>query len=221
MEYELTLLMREFVTHDVMRFVVNRPDGFSFTPGEGVELAIDAPEWRDEGRPFTPTSLVDDGVIEFTIKTYPQHEGVTRELHRLRPGARLFMSEPFGTIRHLGAGTFIAGGAGITPFIAILRELARKEELDGHRLIFANKTPSDIICEKELRHYLGDRCHLICTEAAFPGYEERRIDEAYLEQTIGDLEQQFYVCGPPAFMDSVTAALEDLGADSHALVFEE
>ncbi len=221
MEHELKLLMREFVTHDVMRFIVSRPDGFSFTPGQGVELAIDSPEWRDEGRPFTPTSLVDDEVIEFIIKSYPQHEGVTRELHRLQPGARLLMSEPFGTIQHRGAGTFIAGGAGITPFIAILRELARRQELDGHGLIFANKTPSDIICEKELRHYLGERCHFICTDDAFAGYEQRRIDEAYLDETIGDIEQQFYVCGPPAFMDSVTAALEEIGADSQALVFEE
>ncbi len=221
MEHELKLLMREFVTHDVMRFIFSRPDGFSFTPGQGVELAIDSPEWRDEGRPFTPTSLADDEVIEFIIKSYPQHEGVTRELHRLQPGARLLMSEPFGTIQHRGAGTFIAGGAGITPFIAILRELARRQELDGHGLIFANKTPSDIICEKELRHYLGERCHFICTDDAFAGYEQRRIDEAYLDETIGDLEQQFYVCGPPAFMDSVTAALEEIGADSQALVFEE
>ncbi len=221
MEHELKLLMREFVTHDVMRFIVSRPDGFSFTPGQGVELAIDSPEWRDEGRPFTPTSLVDDEVIEFIIKSYPQHEGVTRELHRLQPGARLLMSEPFGTIQHRGAGTFIAGGAGITPFIAILRELARRQELDGHGLIFANKTPSDIICEKELRHYLGERCHFICTDDAFAGYEQRRIDKAYLDETIGDIEQQFYVCGPPAFMDSVTAALEEIGADSQALVFEE
>ncbi len=221
MEHELKLLMREFVTHDVMRFIVSRPDGFSFTPGQGVELAIDSPEWRDQGRPFTPTSLADDEVIEFIIKSYPQHEGVTRELHRLQPGARLLMSEPFGTIQHRGAGTFIAGGAGITPFIAILRELARRQELDGHSLIFANKTPSDIICEKELRHYLGERCHFICTDDAFAGYEQRRIDKAYLDETIGDIEQQFYVCGPPAFMDSVTAALEEIGADSQALVFEE
>ncbi len=221
MEHSSILLMSEFVTHDVRRFLLSRPDGFSFTPGQGVELAVDTPEWREEGRPFTPTSLHDDGVVEFIIKTYPQHEGLTRELHRLQPGVRLLMSEPFGTIQHRGAGTFIAGGAGITPFIAILRELVRRQELAGHGLIFANKTPSDIICEKELRHCLGERCHFICTDAAFAGYEHRRIDEAYLQETIDDLDQQFYVCGPPAFMDSVTAALEEIGADSQALVFEE
>ncbi len=221
MDYEVTLLMSTFVTHDVKRFVVSRPDGFIFTPGEGVELAIDAPDWRDEGHPFTPTSLTDDRVIEFTIKGYPQHEGMTRELHGLKPGARLHMSKPFGTIHHRGPGTFIAGGAGITPFITILRDLARKGELDGHGLIFSNKTPADIIYEKELRHYLGERCHFICTKEEAHGYEHRRIDAAYLRETLDDFGQNFYLCGPPGFMDAVTESLKEQGADPQALVFEE
>lgn len=224
MDHEVTLLMSEFVTSDVKRFIVSRPDGFSFTPGEGVELAIDAPKWRNEGRPFTPTSLAEDRVIEFTIKGYPEHEGVTQALHALRPGARLLMSAPFGTIRYRGPGAFIAGGAGITPFIAILRELASKGNLDGHSLIFANKTPADIICEKELRYYLGVvRCHFLCTdvEVSAGGYEHGKIDKSYLRDTIEDFGQNFYLCGPPGFMEVVTEALEDLEADPQALVFEQ
>jgi cytochrome-b5 reductase len=77
MTHEVTLLMSGFVTHDVRRFIVSRPDGFEFEPGQGVELAIDHPDWREEGRPFTPTSLDDDRVLEFTIKAYPAHKGVT------------------------------------------------------------------------------------------------------------------------------------------------
>ncbi len=221
MHYDVTLLMSEFVTHDVKRFIVTRPDGFSFTPGEGVELAIDEPEWRNESRPFTPTCLEQDRVLEFIIKRYPEHGGVTEALHGLQPGAKLSMSPPFGTIAHKGAGTFIAGGAGITPFMAILRALAAGGRLAGHGLIFANKTPADIICEKELQHYLGERCHLLCTQSSVPGYEDRRIDKAYLQETIEDLGQVFYVCGPPGFMDTVTEGLKQLGAEAEALVFEE
>ena len=217
----VTLLMSEFVTHDVKRLLVSRPPGFTFEPGQGVELAINRPQWQDEGRPFTPTGLVDDKVLEFTIKRYPAHEGVTRELHTLTPGAELLMSEPFGTISYRGPGVFLAGGAGITPFIAILRAQARESGLDAHALIFSNKTPADIICEKELRHYLGERCTLTCTDAAqVPGYEHRRVDKAYLAEKIEHFDQNFYVCGPPGFMDAVTAALQDLGAEPQSLVFE-
>jgi len=219
-QHTVTLLMSEFVTHDVKRFFTSRPSGFTFEPGQGVELAIRQPPWQDEGRPFTPTSLTDDGLLEFTIKRYSDHDGVTRALHRLQPGTELLLSEPFGTIRYRGPGVFLAGGAGITPFIAILREQARAADLDGNSLIFSNKTPGDIICEKELRHYLGERCILTCTGTAAPGCQQRRIDKAFLAEKIDDFSQHFYVCGPPGFMQAVTGALEELGANPESLVFE-
>ena len=220
MNHTVTLLMSQFVTHDVKRFIVSKPAGFSIIPGQGVELAINRPGQSEQGRPFTPTGLADDRVLEFTIKAYPAHAGVTQALHQLVPGAELLMSEPFGTIRYQGPGVFIAGGAGITPFLAILRDLARRGELDGQTLMFSSKTPRDVICERELRHILGDRCLLTCTGAAAPGYEQRRIDRAFLEEKIQDFKQRFYVCGPPPFMEAVNTALADLGASAESLVFE-
>jgi ferredoxin-NADP reductase len=121
-QHTVKLLMSEFVTHDVKRFLISKPSGFSFEPGQGMELAISESPWQDEARPFIPTSLTDDGVLEFTIKRYSDHEGMTRALHRLPSGTELLLSEPFGTISYQGPGVFIAGGAGITPFTAILRE---------------------------------------------------------------------------------------------------
>lgn len=220
MTHQVTLLMSGFVTHDVKRFIVSRPDGFEFEPGQGVELAIDHPDWREEGRPFTPTSLRDDRVLEFIIKAYPAHEGVTQALHALEPGARLLMSDPFGTIQYQGPGVFIAGGAGLTPFIAILRQLAREHRLDGQSLLFSNRTPADVIAEKELRHMLRERCVLTCTQKQAPGYANRRIDRDFLSEHVSDFGQHFYVCGPPKFNESVNDALKSLGAKPDLLVFE-
>ncbi|MEJ2346363.1 MAG: FAD-binding oxidoreductase [Gammaproteobacteria bacterium] len=220
MSHTITLLMSEFVTHDVKRFIVSRPEGVCFEAGQGVELAIDEDGWRGQGRPFTPTSLADDQVLEFTIKAYPDHDGVTKRLHQLHAGAALTLSEPFGAIRYRGAGTFIAGGAGITPFIAVLRERARQGGLEGHRLIFSNKTPADIICEKEFRHYLGERAEFLCTRAGSAGCRQQRIDRNYLSERVQAFDQRFYVCGPPKFVEEVNAHLQALGASPDALVFE-
>jgi len=221
MNTTVNLLMSQFVTHDVKHFIVSKPPGLSVAPGQGVELAINRPGLSEQGRPFTPTGLADDQVLEFTIKGYMDHAGVTKALHRLEPGAELLMSEPFGTISYQGPGVFIAGGAGITPFLAILRELARKDELEKQTLIFSNKTPRDVICETELRHLLDGRCILTTTSEAAPGYEHRLIDRAFLEEKITDFDQHFYVCGPPAFMDAINGALTALGASAESLVFEK
>lgn len=220
MNYRTTLLMTQFVTHDVKRFIVGKPEGFEFLPGQGVELAIDRPGLSEQGRPFTPTGLAGDQVLEFTIKAYPAHAGVTQALHALQPGAGLLMSEPFGTISYQGPGVFIAGGAGITPFLAILRSLASAGKLADQTLIFSNKSPRDVIQEQELRHLLAERCLLLCTGAAAPGYLHRRVDRAFLEETIRDFDRRFYVCGPPGFMEGVSGALTELGASAESLVFE-
>lgn len=220
MEYRTTILMTQFVTHDVKRIVVERPEGFRFEPGQGVELAVDRDGWREEGRPFTPTSLVDDGVLEFTIKGYPEHQGVTREIHRLQAGDRLLMSSPFGTISYKGPGTFIAGGAGITPFLSILRTLHRRDELEGNSLIFSNKSPADIIGEKELKQLLGKQAHFLCSQQEDCHCQTGRVDKALLRSSISDFSQRFYVCGPPPMVESVNEALSELGASPETVVFE-
>lgn len=220
MDFTVTLLMSEFVTHDVRRLVVSRPEGFSFEPGQGVELAIATPGWKEQRRPFTPTSLNEDRVIEFTIKGYPEHNGVTAALHRLSPGATLIMSQPFGTIRYKGPGVFIAGGAGVTPFLAILRSLAAGEALAGQVMIFSNKTPDDIICQKELQHAFGDNLILTCTRSDTHGYSRRRIDKDFIAERITGLDRHFYVCGPPGFMEAVKGALEELGVEPDTVIFE-
>jgi cytochrome-b5 reductase len=220
MEHRATILSSYSLTHDVKRFILERPADFTFEPGQGVELAIDKPGWEKEGRPFTPTSVAEDRVLEFTIKGYPEHHGVTEQLHRLGPGDTLLMSAPFGTIHYRGSGTFIAAGAGITPFLAIIRRLARDGELGGHRLLFSNKTTKDIIDEQELRHYLGEEARFLCTRDSDCRCESRRIDKSYLEETLSDLSQRFYICGPPPFVTAVNDALVELGAEPDALVFE-
>ena len=221
MTYDVTLLMSEFVTHDVRRLLLTRPEGLDWEPGQGIEVRIDSEDWRDEGHPFTPTSRTTDRLLEFTIKRYPRGEGMTVALHALEPGAGLKLSDPFGTITYQGPGTFIAAGTGLTPFLAILRQLAADDTLAGHRLLLSNKSERDVICEKELLHYLGDDCILTFTREHEPDQEGKHIDAAFLKAHAGDLSGKFYVCGPDAFVDSVNDHLVVLGVHPSQLVYEQ
>ncbi|MDN5869168.1 MAG: FAD-binding oxidoreductase [Nitrococcus sp.] len=221
MAYTVTLLRSGCVTHNVLRLTTTRPDEFNCTPGQGVKLLLTKAGWEKKGRPFTPTSLQEDGVIEFTIKIYDDHEGVTQQIRSLRPGDTLQISDPFGTITYQGPGVFIAGGAGITPFLAHLRTLALEGKLAGHKLLFSNRTPADIIEEHELRYYLGDQCVFTCTRESGSGHLNRRIDRDFLVEQIADFDQHFYVCGPRPFTREVNEALQALGANPESLVFEK
>src|SRR4051812_7295035 len=112
-----------YITHDVKRFTVEKPRGCSFKAGQATDVSINKPEWKDEKHPFTFTSLNSWKELEFTIKIYREHNGMTNQLEKLQVGDELIIGDVWGAITYSGEGVFIAGGAGITPFIAILRQL--------------------------------------------------------------------------------------------------
>jgi len=133
------------VTHDVKCFRLEKPAGYEYLPGHATDLSINKPGLEAETRPFTFTALISEPYLEFTIKRYPDHHGITDRLHQLKAGDELIIRDSWGAIEYKGPGYFIAGGAGVTPFIAILRSLYRKNETTGNTLFFSNKTAEDII----------------------------------------------------------------------------
>jgi ferredoxin-NADP reductase len=208
------------VTHDVKRFRVQKPKDYHFTPGQATEVSINTPTLKDEKRPFTFTGLNDDEYLEFTIKIYKDHDGVTKELGKLTSGDELIIRDVWGAIEYKGEGVFLAGGAGVTPFIAIFKQLKAENKIGNNKLIFTNKTEKDIILKAEFEHMLGDNFINTLTDEKKEGYENRLIDTAFLEEKITDFKQHFYVCGPPQFTKAMKKALTDLGAKPDALVFE-
>lgn len=224
MEYISKILFIEFVTHDVKRFILEKPENYKFTPGEATLISINQPDFKDKKRPFTFTSLNRDLVLEFTIKKYPNHNGVTKKLHTLQPGDELIIREPWGTINYQGEGVFIAGGAGITPFISILRKKQAEKDLKGNSLIFSNKKEKDIIIEKEFKEMFSfnpDNLILTLTREKNNNHINERIDKQFLKKHINDYSKNFYVCGPPQFVKNITDFLQNLGANTGQIVIEK
>ncbi len=220
--YKIKVLMAGFITHDTKRFVVEKPKNYKFSPGQATMVSIDKKGWKNERRPFTFTSLNDDLVLEFTLKKYEVHKGVTEQVHKLKPGDSLIIERPFGAIKYSGPGTFIAAGTGITPFIAIFRQLKKDNKVNGNKLIFSNKTHDDVILEPELKHIFGKE-NMMCTltREKCDGYAAGRINESFIKKHVKDFKQHFYICGPPAFVLDVKDILERLGAKSDQVIIEE
>lgn len=227
MQESITILDIKQLTHDVKQFTLQKPNGYSFTPGQATEVAIDKKGWRDKKRPFTFTSLPEDETLEFIIKIYADHDGVTKKLNSLQTGDKLLIDDPWGTIQYKGKGVFLAGGAGVTPFISIFRHLYNEGNLSGNSLIFSNKSDDDIILRDELEKLLGRNLNNVITQTALEVYVNSEltylsdfIDKEYLKSVINDFNQNFYVCGPPAFNTAMVTHLRELGAKPNAFVFE-
>ncbi len=209
------------ITHDVLQIVTERPSNYNFTPGQATEVAINKKDWKNEKRPFTFTSLPDSDFLEFTIKTYPSHNGVTKELLQLEKDDKLILHDVFGAISYKGEGVFIAGGAGVTPFICIFRYLQSKNEIGNNKLIFANKTTDDIILALEFKKLLCGNFINILSDEKTEEYAHGQISEDFLKSKITDFDQQFYMCGPPAMMVAIEEQLSNLGIDKKAITVEE
>lgn len=223
MAHTVKILETESVTHDVKKLTLEKPEGYEFEPGQATEVAIDKKGWRDEKRPFTFTSLNEDEHLEFVIKIYKDHDGVTKQIGKLEAGDALLIDEPWGTIQYKGEGTFLAGGAGVTPFIAIFRDLHKKGEIGDNKLIFSNKADKDIILKEEFSEMLGDNFINVITDHPTDEhiFLDGFIDKDFLASRVDDLDQPFYVCGPGPFNEAMMNYLKELGADPDALVFEE
>jgi len=220
-EHIVSILSIEPVTHDVKRFRLQKPEGYHFIPGQATEVSINKPEWKEEKRPFTFTCLNDEPYLEFVIKIYSDHDGVTNALGKLNAGDELIVRDVWGAISYQGEGYFIAGGAGITPFIAILRQLNQQHSIDGNTLFFSNKTSNDIILKDELKTMLGSNAVFTTTQEKTNAYESHIIDETFLKNHVNDFSKRFYVCGPDKMVSDINEILTKLGAQPEAVVFEK
>lgn len=214
----LKILNTHYITHNVKRFVLQKPSGFEYNPGQSAHISINLPEWKDQKRPFTFTSLQHWDYIEFIVKIYEDHNGMTQQMGKLNEGDELILHDIFGTIHYKGPGIFIAGGTGITPFIAIFRALYESGNLRNLALLYSNKTKDDIILHDELTKMLGPAYRNVFTQEGVIGFRERRIDRKFLIENIGDFSFRFYVCGPKIFTEEICDALISLGADPEYLI---
>lgn len=221
-EYTVKILETKQLTHDVRQFRIEKPEGYSYEPGQATGVSVNKEGWKDEERPFTFTGLPDDDHLEFIIKIYPSHEGVTRKIGDLKKGDEFIIGEPWGAINYDGEGVFIAGGAGITPFIAILRHLEKEGELEGNKLIFANNTGKDIILKDEFSEMLKEDNFInILAEEDSDDFYNGFVDKGFLKEHVDDFDKMFYVCGPPPMMKSVLSDLSDLDVRDDQIVKED
>ncbi|MFW2589496.1 FAD-binding oxidoreductase [Sagittula sp. SSi028] len=222
MTHTLTLQSISPVTHDTYHLVFDKPDGFDFTPGQATDMALDRDGWRDEKRPFTFTSLPSEDTLQFVIKSYPDHDGVTEQIAGLKPGDQVLVDDPWGAIEDKGDGVFVAGGAGVTPFIAVLRQkLQQTGSLSGNTLVFSNQTEKDIILREDFDAMPGLKVVYTVTDQDDSDLARGRIDAEFLKSHVDVTSGMIYVCGPDAMVDAIPQELAKLDVAADRIVTED
>lgn len=209
MNHKVKILHKAKLNHDVVQLRLERPHGYVFTPGQAIELSLETPEKMGPA-PFTFTGLNRTPDLELTIKIYEEHHGLTAAISKLEVGDNVLITDPWNSFSNKGPGVFIAGGAGITPFIAMLRQMHADGSVADSTLIFSNKTASDIFLHDELKNILKERYIDILTREH--NGAANRISEHLIRKHLNGRGQPIYACGPPGFIETVQDLLIKVGA---------
>ena len=229
------LLGAQEVAAGTMAFRFERPPGFGFRAGQNVLVTLlEPPELDAQGpsRTFTLASAPHEP--ELLIATRMRDTAFKRVLRKAAPGMPVEIDGPNGAmVLHEDAArpaVFLAGGIGITPFLAMARDAAQRRLPHRLLLFYGNRRPEDAAFLEELAELekANPRYRLIAAmseaeKSARPWSGERGfIDRAMLARYAGNLERPvYYFAGPPAMAMAMQQMLSGAGVSEDDMRSEE
>ena len=211
--YRVKILEKNYLTHNVIQFLIQKPYGYFHKPGQAIELSIDKPGYELDLAPFTITNLNNDPHLELTIKVSTDPKSLTYGLASSNIGEYVQITESWDSYQYKVSGIFIAAGTGITPFIHILKELEVKGDdiHQRHLLLYANRSREDILFYSKLRKVLGKNCIHVLSRTKYSDSIFGKINLQVLKQFVHNYSQFFYICGPIRFEKDISQLLLEMG----------
>lgn len=204
--------------NDVTSVVIEAPEGTPVyhKPGQFASIRVMTENGWSEPHPFTISCDAHDSRLRFTVKSIGDFTAGVRDW---KPGTPVQCSGPMGVFckdidsqKHI---VMIAGGVGITPFLAVLRHAVRQGVALRGTLLWTNRRRVDAFASEELEalgQELGLHTVFVLTrepwsDSTAAGVREQgRMDVAMLRRHFrGD--ERFFLCGPPGMQRSVLDGL--------------
>lgn len=200
------------------------PDWPGHQAGQHLDLRLMAEDGYQAQRSYSISSVSDAASIEITVEEITDGEVSPFLLNELVVGDVLELRGPIGGYFTWQPGEggpllLVAGGSGIAPLMAILRERAKAGDRTPVRLLYSAPTFEALIYRQELDR-LAARCHgfsltYTLTREQPPNWAgaRRRIDRALLEASgfSAELNPRAFVCGPTPMVEQVATGLVELG----------
>jgi ferredoxin-NADP reductase len=203
-------------TADSATLWIRTPRGWpAHSPGQYVRVGVEVDGVR-HWRTYSLTSLAGrrDRRIAITVKVMPDGLVSTRLVRRTRPGTIVRLAPPNGDYvlphplpeRLL----FVTAGSGVTPVMAMLRDLIGRDALPDTVLVHLAPSADAVIFGAELRR-LGRRRPALCLHEHHDD-AHGTFDVAALDRLVPDLgERETWACGPEGLLDELGALFAEAG----------
>jgi len=199
--------------------------------GQHVDIRLTADDGYQAQRSYSIASSPDGTRLELTVERLDDGEVSPYLTDELRPGDQIELRGPVGGYfvwepDDGGPLLLVAGGSGVAPLMAMIRQRAVVGSEVDTRLLFSSRRWDDIIYRAELERLVGDGLTVVHTltrsqPSGWTGYA-RRVDSEMLKD-IGPSPAEsphIYVCGPTPFVEAVGQALVQLGHEPHRIKTE-
>ena len=232
--HDVQLAAREDVAEGTTAFHFDKPPGFTFKPGQAIDLLLPTASSETQSPRHTFSIVSAPFQEELAIATRMRDSAYKRTLGSLPVGAALRLEGPFGSLTlhndRSRAAVLVAGGIGITPFMSMLRQAAKDRLAQDLALLYSNRRPEDAAFLAELLDLerLNPRFHLVATMTEMSKSsrewrgETRLIGEDLIRTVGGALPAPiYYLVGPPAMVDGVRKTLNSAHIDDDDIRSEE
>lgn len=186
--------------------------------GQHLDIRLTAPDGYQASRSYSLSSGPNEGP-QVTVERVDDGEVSPHLIDVLEVGDDIEIRGPIGGYfvwrPDLGPTLLIGGGSGIAPLRAIWK--ARTPETPMG-VIYSSQTAQRVIFAEELSAAddMDVRIHL--TREEHPDYRHGRVGHADLAQAIESVGPQLiFICGPTAFVESVSQNLVEMGIDPRTL----
>jgi ferredoxin-NADP reductase/MOSC domain-containing protein YiiM len=181
-------------------------------PGQYLTIRLTDAADPHPVRNYSLSAATPDG-YRISVKREPKGLASTYIGTALAVGDRLDVAAPRGRfVLDDGAApvVLLSAGIGVTPVLAMLEALAAQQSPREVWWLHTTRDPATHVLADEARRLLAalPAAHRHIYYTATTG---RRLDREALAALGLPVDAQTYLCGPPGFMDAMTAALTDLG----------
>ena len=123
----------------------------------------------------------------------------------LEVGLGLFNYEEFRDTKNIVA---IAGGVGITPFIAMAHDIVERNLDINLTILYGSVNPNEIIAKQELDMLVQDNIHVVhVISGNYPYKGEKGFINADIIKRYTKAKPTYFICGPKAMYDAILKEL--------------
>jgi len=228
---EVTAVIPE--TPRVRTLVLHIPDWPGHLPGQHVDVRLTGEDGYQAQRLYSIASAPETSGVALTVERIEDGEVSPYFVDELRAGDRFEVRGPIGghfvwTADRGGPLFLIAGGSGVVPLMAMLRQRAAAGSRVPAVLLYSSRRLAEVIYREELERLAaaGDGLRVVhtLTRERPQGWNgpARRIDRAMLEDVgfPAQASPQVFICGPTGLVEMAGQLLLELGHEPERIKTE-